>query len=61
MKARTRIAAVLTFVLVLLGLGAGIEANAAPTSTAIPATPSSSTNGCVVVPSLDLAVCLGRF
>jgi hypothetical protein len=39
--------------LVLLGLGAGAQANAKPPVT----TPN---NGCVVVPPLELAACLGR-
>jgi hypothetical protein len=41
--------------LVLLGLGAGMQANAAPASG------STKNNGCIVVPSVELAVCLGRF
>jgi hypothetical protein len=52
-KLRTRIAVALTFLLLLLGLGAGTQANAT--------SGGSSTNGCVVVPSLQLAACLGRF
>ncbi len=58
MKARTRIATVLASTLVLFGLGAGIEAS---TASAAAEAPASSTNACVVVPSLNLAACLGRF
>jgi len=61
MNARSRVAALLAFVVLGLGVGAGVEANAAPATTASTATPATSTNGCVVVPSLNLAVCLGRF
>jgi hypothetical protein len=50
---------VITFVLLVLGIGAGVQANAASVGSA--ATPGTSTNGCVVVPSLELAVCLARF
>jgi hypothetical protein len=55
-RLRARLAVVITFLLVLFGLGAGLQADAATT-----AAPSTSTNGCVVVPSLQLAVCLNRF
>jgi hypothetical protein len=51
-KLRARIAVVITFVLLLFGLAAGAQANAAP---------QTNTNGCVVVPPLQLAVCINRF
>ena len=54
MRLRARLAVVITFVLLMLGLGAGLHADAA-------STPPTSTNACVVVPSVQLAVCLGRF
>ena len=47
MKLRARLAIVITLLLLVLGLGAGQQANAS-SSTA------SGTNGCVVVPSLQL-------
>jgi hypothetical protein len=48
---------VFTLLLLVLGLGAGVQANAAVT----PSSQSSSTNGCIVVPALELAACLARF
>ena len=54
MRLRARLAVVITFLLVLFGLGAGMQADAATA-------PDTRTNGCVVVPSLELAVCIARF
>jgi len=57
-KLRTRLAVVVAMLLFVLGAAAGIsQANAAPRETIT----TSSTNGCVVVPPLKLAACLGRF
>jgi hypothetical protein len=50
---------VITSLLVLLGAGAGVQANAAPAPKIT--APATSTNGCVVVPALEVAVCLSRF
>ena len=55
MNIRTRIAAVVIAVGVLFGLGAATQAQA---GTVTGGTPN---NGCVVVPSAKLAVCIGRF
>jgi hypothetical protein len=52
---RARLAIVITFLLIALGMGAGLQADAAPAS------PTTSNNGCVVVPSLSLAFCVPRF
>ena len=57
MRLRARLAIAITFLLLLLGLGAGTQANA----DLVPASQNTSTNGCVVVPSLELAACLARF
>jgi hypothetical protein len=46
---------VITFLLLLLGLGAGTQANAQSTQG------STSTNLCVKVPPLQIATCLARF
>jgi hypothetical protein len=53
----------LTILLLLLGAGAGVQANAtpAPPVTINPEASETSTNGCVVVPPLELAACLARF
>jgi len=56
-RLRARLAIAITFLLLLLGLGAGTQANA----DLVPASQNTSTNGCVVVPSLELAACLARF
>jgi hypothetical protein len=55
---RARLAVLITFVLLLAGVGAGVQANADPVT---PATPATSNNGCVVVPSLEIAACVARF
>jgi hypothetical protein len=52
---RTRIAAVIATVAILLGLGAVTQAQAATVSGATP------NNACVVVPPAKVAVCIGRF
>ena len=60
MKFRTRVAVVASLVLTMGGIASGLgQANAAPAPRETITT--SSTNGCVVLPSLQLAVCLGRF
>jgi hypothetical protein len=57
-RLRARLAVVITSLVLLLGLGAGMQANAAP---ALPSTATTTpNNGCIVVPSLELALCLGR-
>jgi hypothetical protein len=64
-RLRARLAVLATFVLALLGLGAGVQANAAPHTPHVPhvpnvSIPTTANNGCVVVPSLHVAVCLAR-
>jgi len=54
---RTRLAVVITCLLALLGTGAGMQAGA----STVPEAGGTKTNGCVVVPSLELAVCISRF
>jgi hypothetical protein len=58
-KLRTRIAVAITLLLLVLSLGFGLgtHANAAPKRSS----GGTSTNGCIVVPPLELAACLGRF
>jgi hypothetical protein len=53
---RARLAIVITTAAALLGLGAA--AQAAPVA---PNLSNTANNGCVVVPSAQLAVCLERF
>ena len=55
MKLRARLAVVLTFLLMLLGLSVAAQADTPPEDS------GTSTNGCVVVPPLELAACLARF
>ncbi|HEV3227591.1 MAG TPA: hypothetical protein VGZ52_12175 [Acidimicrobiales bacterium] len=59
MTLRARVATLVTLLLVVLGaaFGIGTSAQAAPAAV----TTSTSTNGCIVVPSLQLAACLNRF
>ena len=59
MRLRTRLAVVLSSLILLLGLGAGVQANAASAPKAN--VPTTANNGCVVIPSLELAACLARF
>ena len=54
MKLRTRLLAIVSMLLLLLGLA---FSQLAPAASAAPAT---DTNGCVVVPSLKLGFCIGR-
>lgn len=53
MSLRTRLAIVITAALAVLGLGAAAQAS--------PQLSNTTNNGCVVVPSAQLAVCLERF
>ena len=57
MRFRTRLVVVITSVMALLGVGASMHANAAD----VPEAGGTRSNGCVVVPSLELAVCIARF
>ena len=54
MTLRARVAAVITLVLLLLGLAAGTQANASET-------PTTGKNGCVLVVPLQVGVCIDRF
>ena len=56
MSLRTRITIVVTATLVLFGIGVGAQADTVNSSVN-----STKNNGCVVVPSAQLAVCVGRF
>lgn len=59
MKLRTRLAALVVMVGIVLGVGATTQANASLPALATPA--SSETNGCIVFPALQLAICIPRF
>ena len=56
MSVRTRITIVITATLVLLGIGVGAQAD-----TVNGGINTTKNNGCIVVPSAQLAVCIARF
>jgi hypothetical protein len=55
---RTRVATVITSALLLAGVGAGVQANAAPAKA--PSHIGSENNGCVLIVPMNLGVCIPR-
>lgn len=61
MTLRTRLAAVAAMLLLLVGFGAAEFGPTASASTSVNTAQTTATNGCVVIPSLQIAVCIPRF
>ena len=59
MKLRTRLVALVSMLLLVLGVGASQFGPSASASTSVN-TSQTDTNGCVVFPSMKVAICIKR-